>query len=284
MTNNSISIIIYSYKGKFLKNVLDTINNNTKNDFTVLVIDQHPLIRSKNILPESERFFYRHIFWDFIDSPCAYKANEISLVQSEYVAIVSDDILLSPGWDEELISFIDNRDIVVSGSGQRSVVQKDKYFLGIQSFDSEWFNLSQYVDRNFIFGKREHFVNAQYPTFIKYHGEEELLSLKFFKGGIDIWSAPTRIYSDYKLRPIETLYCPYSITHNYNSAIDLIRAGVGTTEGIRTTDQFLEFHKINIHDLKRLPFPNQDVEYDPNKMAFQQVDARKFAAVTKAIY
>lgn len=282
-TKNSLSIIVYSYKGKFLKKVLDEINNNTVNDFSVLVIDQHPLIRH-NILPESDRFFYRHIFWDFIQSPCLYKHHELNSVNSEYVAIISDDILVSHGWDQRLIDFLGERNAVVSGTGQKTVVQVDKFFLGTQHFPSEGFNLTQYVDRNFMFGRRESFIKAGYPTEVKYHGEEELLSLRLFKSGIDIWSAPDNIYTDQRLRPIDNLYVPYSKTHNYNQAIDQIRNSLDDMDNVRTTRQFLEFHRLDINNLKKLPFPYQDVEYDPNDLAFQQVDARKFAAVTKAIY
>jgi hypothetical protein len=279
----SISIITYSYKGKNLRSVLDNINKNTKNEFSAFVIDQHPL-RRNNILPESDKFYYRHIFWDFIQSPCMYKAYEIEASKSEYIAIVSDDILLEDGWDEKLIEFIAGRDIVISGSGQRRVIQKDIFQLGVEQFPSDGFNLTQYVDRNFIFGKRDFFINAKYPSDVKYYGEEELLSLRLFRSGVDVWSAPTNTYIDTQSRTIENLYVPYSKYHNYNEAMASIRFTIGQPNEPRTTDQFMEFHRIDFNNLKKIPFQYQDVEYDPNDLAFQQVDARKFAAVTKAIY
>lgn len=280
----SISIVIYSYKGKLLKNVIDAIDKNTKNPFTLFVVDQHPLIRQESLMPKKENFFYRHIFWDFIYSPCLYKAHELNTVQSEYVAFLSDDIILSEGWDEKLIEFIADRKVVVSGSGQRRVIQKDKFFLGVEHFESDGYNLTQYIDRNFIFGKTEHMQMAEYPTMVKYHGEEELFSLDLYRCGIDIWSAPSSIYEDKKLRTIENLYVPYSRTHNYNEAINFIRRTFGRTDKERTTEEFFKFHNIDIDNMKKFPSQYQDVEYDPNLLDFQQVDARKFAAVTKAIY
>jgi hypothetical protein len=284
MTNSSISIVVYSYKGRLLKNVVEAIEKNTHNPFTLFVIDQHPLIRQDSLLPKKENFFYRHVFWDFIYSPCLYKAHELSTVRSDYVAFLSDDVVLSDGWDEQLIDFIGDRSVVVSGTGQRRVIQKDKFFLGVENFESDAYNLTQYVDRNFVFGKAKDLQMAEYPTLVKYHGEEELFSLELYRSNIDIWSAPTSLYHDSNLRPIENLYVPYSKTHNYNQAINIIRNSIGDVRRPRSTDEFLKFHNIDIDNLKRLPFQYQDVEYDPNLLAFQQVDARKFAAVTKAIY
>lgn len=279
---NSIDVILYSYKGKKIYDVVSSLIAHTDSGLFINVIDQHPLNRSY-IFNNFDDIRYRHIFWDYIYSPSGYKYENLNSGQGKYALIISDDIVVQPGWDTKLIDFIDGRKIVVSGQGETSISQDDKFMLARFRKPNSDFTLSNFIDRNFIFGTREALLSAVYPSHLKYYGEEEQYSLDLFRSGVDIYAAPFGFYSDLMFRTIDNLYTPFSKEHNYNSFVDDIKnvAGVGSK---RSTKEFIDFHKINIDQLHRLPFQNQDVEYDPNSLAFQNVDSRKFAAVTKAIY
>jgi hypothetical protein len=279
---SSIDVIVYSYKGKKLYDVVNSLLTHTDSGLFIHIVDQHPINRSE-AFKDMPNINYRHIFWDFIYSPTKYKSESLQTSRSKFFLIISDDIIVQPGWDKKLIEFIDERNIVVSGQGETSLSQEDKFMLTRFRKPSTDFTLSNFIDRNFIFGSREALLSVEYPSYIKYHGEEEQYSLDLFKAGIDIYSAPFGFYSDMMFRTIDNLYTPFSKEHNYNLFVDNVK-NIDSAGSSRSTKEFIEFHKIDIDQLYRLPFQNQDVEYDPNSLEFQNVDSRKFAAVTKAIY
>jgi hypothetical protein len=210
------------------------------------VMDQHPLKR-EDLFADAPNVQYRHIFWDYQTSPILHKAEEVYTDGDMFVAFISDDTILSPGWDQKLIDFIDDRKIIVSGRGKTKVLHKDKFFLekSVEEFDD--FHLSQYIDRNLVFGKKSILSQASWPSNLKYFGEEEFLSLEFFCRGIDIYSAPYETYEDLLVRTLESIYVAFSTVHNYNSFVKTLKdvddKNYGTFE--RNVSDFLAFHKLS---------------------------------------
>jgi hypothetical protein len=124
------------------------------------------------------------------------------------------------------------------------------------------------------------------PLFLKYYGENEYLSLAFLSVKHDIVSLPQSIYRDKHVRSIENTYSTFSLEHNYNVVVDLLN-GVGLDDyGITSLglSKFLDFHKISIGQIKKLPYCANDVSYDPYKLKMHGVDSRRFLAGTKAVY
>lgn len=271
----TIDIILYSYKNKNLKLVVDTVLKNTKSDFRIFLFDQNPINRKDMFL--DDRILYTHIIWDIIHSPCEYKAHAIyNDVHSEYVLIMSDDILLDDGWDVESIDLISSGHNVLSGNGKITVSMKSKNFLESAYDPSNVATLSNYIDRNFIFTKLDTWENVPYPYSLKYNGEQEILSINFLKAGQSIYSVPTKIYSRLGHNTIETIYVPFSINHRYNDAIEALRSPDG--------QRLLSIFGIDGQDLMPLTYPKDDVLYNPYELKFQGVDARKFISRIKAIY
>lgn len=280
-----IQIHIYSYKNKNLANVVKSIQENTINSYSISLVEQHPLTHA-DYYKDISNLSYEHVFWDHQYSPAKYRAIFIAEGLAEYQLMLSDDVILSSGWDEKLINFIDDRDIVVSGSGAPSVKISDKYFLKNSPTTSADFSLSQFIDRNFIFAKRSILMRGEYPMDIKYLGEGEVYTLRLFCQGIDIYSTPTGTYEDLGVRTLENLYAPFSIEHNYNSFIDMLK-GDDPTVGHRSprkVAEFLDFHNIDRDGIIKIPYQNDDVLYDPNKLKIQNVGGERFIANTKAIY
>ncbi len=279
MTNSTIDILLYSYKGKHLKEVVDSILDNTESKVFITLIDQSPILKDE-IFGNIQNMNYRHARWDAIQSPCEYRQREIESSRSNYFLIISDDIVLSKGWDRELISFVDQNDSIVSGDYLPSISHKDLFSLKKSKQPCHGMCLTNYIDRNFIFGKTSTFKKIKYPGFLKYNGEEEMTSLLFFMAGVQIFSARPGLYKDLGLRPIENLYVPFSLDHNYNKFIEYIAANQDN-EKLR---EFFMFHNLDISRIKRLPFDTNDPEYDPYNLNYLNVDHTKFLSQVNAIY
>ena len=63
------------------------------------------------------------------------------------------------------------------------------------------------------------------PGWLKYYGEEEALSLQYFKDNIEIYAAPENIVKIDGYTTLEDFnyYVPFSKYHNYNELINLFR-------------------------------------------------------------
>jgi hypothetical protein len=270
-----IQSLIVSYQNKNLKKVVDQLIKNTKNEIFVVVFDQNTIDRSQIFRgPEyKNNLEYYHDAWDEIIGPAERKSKMINKNTSEYFLFCSDDTLVSENWDETLINFLNDKNAVISGKGRLSLKLKDLFFLKQERLKSLDFTLSNFIDRNFIFGKTENLKNM-YPKNVKYHGEEEMLSLNLFNKEIDIFSGPSNLYEDLLLRTIETEYATFSIEHGYNEAIECLT---------KNSSEFLKFHGIESSSLNKLPYNPDDVLYNPGLLSYQDLDARKFLMEIKQI-
>lgn len=279
MTNNTIDVLLYSYKGKHLKEVVDSILSNTSGEVFINLIDQSPIMKDE-IFGNNKRINYRHARWDAIQSPCEYRQKEIGNSRSNYFLIISDDIILSKGWDIELRKFVDQNEAIVSGNCLPLISYKDLFSFKKNNQPVHGMVLTNYIDRNFIFGKTNTFKKIQYPGFLKYHGEEEMVSLLFFMADVQIFSTVPALYKDLSLRPLENLYVPFSLDHNYNKFIDYIFNNMDNEKLL----EFFRFHSIDISRIRKLPFDNNDPEYDPYNLKYLNVDHTKFLSQVNAIY
>jgi hypothetical protein len=263
-----ISAVIFSYKNKNLKKVVDALITNTTNLIHIFVYDQNNIDRTETFLNSfyKNKVIYEHVYWDSIKSPTHYKGKTAYQTSSEYCLFLSDDTIVEKGWDEKLISFLKNKKAVVSGKGALALKKKDLFFFKQTRSDSVDFTKSGFVDRNFIFGKTKYLKDV-IPQDIKYNGEEELMSLFLYNIKVKIFSSPSGFYQDLKARTIENKYSPFSLNHNYNLMIDQYR---------KASDEFLSMHGIQAKDLYDLPYPNNDVLYDPYSLDFQNLDGKKF--------
>jgi hypothetical protein len=262
--------------------VVDALLSNTTNEIFVTVFDKNTIDREKTF--SNPRVNYNHIVWDKIGSPSERKGDAINRSQADYILELSDDSLVSEGWDEMLIKQVEEKSCVVSGRGKVSIFKDGHFFIGKKNIPQEPSQLTNCIDRNFIFSSQSIWKSVQYPYYLKYRGEEEVLGLDFFMAGYDIYSAPESTYEDLGLRNLDNLYVPFSKDHNYNMAVDKINNSVTNTSSRRSGKDFFDFHGIQEAMLKHLPYQTNDVVYDQYRLKFQDVDARKFISKTKSIY
>lgn len=272
MTN--VSIGIYSYKSKNLFDVVSNAIKVTQPGIDVSVIDQNPIDRTKQF----EKFdcvYYRLQFWDFMDSPCNLKYSLMNDAKSDYVLLMSDDVMLSPGWKDKLINFVGDKEIIISGQGKTSLVYKDKYFIDFEREESEEISLTNAIDRNFIFMPKSIVPRIDYPIHVKYLGEEEALAMEAFNKGIPVYSAPSGTYTDLGVRTLENLYTPFSTEHNYNDVLKEIR---------NEDSSWSRWHGIDRDRLREIPYPNNDVNYNPYDLQFNKVEQERFIDDVNGIY
>lgn len=287
MTSPTISIILVGYKDKNLYNAAMHLKEVTISDNFIHVIDQHPVMHLKEF-SEIHNCHYEHKLWDDMGGPAYRRATKVfdTSGEADYVCIISPDISLNYGWDSELISRAKDSKAIFSGSGTISVKQKDLFSIGIEYLSADSYTLTQMIDRNFIFGTTEAFAQIVMPDFLKYSGENEYLSLAFLSAGYSIISVPSQMYSDSKERSVENTYHTFSLEHNYNIVVDLIKGKdihkyKITSGGLK---EFLSFHQIDAANIHHLPYNSNDVLYDPYDLQMHKIDARRFITGTKAIY
>jgi len=198
-----ISCVLFSYKNKNLKKVVDELIVNTKNEIFIVVFDKHNLDR-KNLFSDlmyKNKVEYRHIVWDEMKSPIDYKKEILYNSSSEYFLSISDDILVSKDWDEESINFLKTKDVVLSGCGELTLEKKNLFFFKQLREKSLSFNKTSFIDKNFIFCKTS-MLKGIYPNNLKYFGEDEMLSLNLFNRKTEIFSLPSMLYKDLLVRSI----------------------------------------------------------------------------------
>lgn len=281
----TINVQVYSYKGKQLKSVIDSLRDNASgvNSIDIHIYDQHGLRRHDVF---GNGVDYRHIFWDLQDSPCKYRANAISSSVSDYLMFVSDRVLVKKNWDLDLINSVNNKNIIISGKGKTVLDYKNMFFITKTEEITEEKTVNNFISRDLIFGSSRLFKNYPYPSYLKYHGEEEVYSAMLFCGGVDVVSMPSHFYDIVSDPTLETLYSPFSIQHKYNQAVLLLKNGFNDFVDLRNKERsvsdFASFHSIGFDYLKPLPFEIDDVSYDP-QTKYDKLDQRRFMIKSKAI-
>lgn len=290
MTMSDISVIVYSYKGKLLNDVVEKLANNSsdKNRIHFKIIDQHPIKRT-SVFEGNFNCLYSHMFWDWQHGPLSYKKTMLDSTTEKYTLFIADNIFVQKDWDLALVDFVKDSDRVVSGNSKIKLEKENHFFIKKNRTATGSFELTQFIDRGFVFGRTSIFTeDILFPIYLKYRGEEEVISAELFTSGIDIFSAPSSMYTEIGKNNLEQLYVPFSLNHNYNSCIDLLANGDSKFASLfdreRTIKEFNLFHGNIFKTLSKLPFQTNDVAYDPMDLNFNSVDARRFVAKTKAIH
>jgi hypothetical protein len=285
---NSLLIFVYSYKNKDLQKVVDNIYETTDGDFSLVVVDQHPMDR-EYVFSKYKNLTYRHVYWDFLYSPIMFKQEYIENTDFEHYLIMADNILLKSGWNSRVMEMYHD-DIVISGNSSIKIAQDDYFYLTPNKTVTDSSVLTNYVDRNFIFYSKNIMNTIGFSAYLKYNGEEEDMSIKLYRAGYDIYSATNEVYVVSQTSLMETLYVPYSLNHGYNSFLTLLRSGtVGDDRKLikRSVEDFCNFHQIDVYKTNFLPFSHDDIVYDPNQLQIDidhEAGSRRFLANLKGIF
>jgi hypothetical protein len=127
-----------------------------------------------------------------------------------------------------------------------------------------------------------------FPGWLKYHGEEEVLSLQYCKDNIEIVAAPTSLVhiSEYSTLTDFNYYVPFSKYHNYNQVIKLFKTGANEFIGNLGQDvvnKFSEKNNFNFSSLHWLPFYANDVFYKVSETSYDRLGGRRFIKQYKEV-
>lgn len=282
-----VHAVFYAYKNKNLKESVSSLIENASDgiDLQVTVYDQNPLIRD-DFFNGLKSCRYIHIFWDHIISPTSYINSGVSLENSDYTLVTYGRTIMKKDWDIELINIAQIGDCIISGKNKTILKPKNVFYFDKNIHETTRFTISNYIDRDMVFGKTSILKKFQFPTYLKHVGVEEFMSLLYFTCDIKVYSTPGDFYSLLGADTIETTYTTFSKIHGYNEFVDLAKTGKNShldiTNNARTIKDFEDFHGISFDALKRVPFPVDDVAYNPHESPFDSVDQKKF--MTKVNY
>jgi hypothetical protein len=261
----TIGICIYSYQSKKLLETIEEIKDKSskKNILYFYIIDQNNIDRTRML--DDPDFYksisYNYVKWDSIKSPIEYKQQAINYLNKTYYMQISDDVKLANNWDEYAIDFIsNNQNSILTGNSTVSLKNKNWFSIQPERTESKKFNKVNYVDRNFLFGLTEDFKKINYPTYLKYNGEEEAISIDMINKGISMYNFPDEYLLINKNEFAED-YVPFSINHNYNKFVSLYK------------DEIKKHFDLEIDFL---PFEDSDVLYDPTQSQTDKIGGLRY--------
>lgn len=277
-----ISVIVYSFQNKDLLFYISNIikNSSSLNDITIYVIDQNNINR-KDVFADTfnNKVKYLFVSWDTIKSPIWYKEKFAQKSNSNYILHLGDRVSLCENWDSIILENYVKDNIIFSGNSISKIYLKNNYFLDKEKIESNTiFQKTHSIDRNFIFSKKNNLINTGYPTYLKYYGEQEAHTCLAYDNDCEIYAVPEYFYTDDTEKLDNLEYVPFSLTHNYNLFIDKY--------SVRINKFLSNISKKHIDGnimLRKIPFENNDVEYDQNKSEIDKIGGDRYLNAIREI-
>lgn len=239
---NKINIFVYSYKNKnLLNNIKDIYNKSSKkNDLKIFICDQNNLNRS-NAFNSLNYTKYKHISWDSV-VPFYEFRDGILNTDFDYYLEIGDNVCLINNWDTFLINYLKNKNNVVLSGNKNVKIYIEKNKIKKKYFKNNDFKITNFIDLNFIFMKKEN-VKILKKCYLRFYNKDLLLSLLFFNNFITIYAVPDNIYVDNPQSFLNNSYVPYSLYENYNLAVNYIKNN--------NCNNFMNYHDINLKNIKK---------------------------------
>ena len=298
---DSINVVMYSYKTKDAIDTLSDLMKKVSNDVFIFIHwhDQNAVDRSK-LLEDLVNSYencngdYFHINWDNNEGAVDYKDNRLKeTVCGKYHMTIKPGTTLFQNWDTEFINYVKDKNVIISGNKKVSFDNSKIFYVNKKFNDVSDYTVTNYIDRNLIFGnvimmKNSKLGEYNFPGWLKYHGEEEVLSLQYCKDNIEIVAAPTNLVSinEYSTLTDFNYYVPFSKYHNYNQVIKLFKTGANELIGDVGQDvvkKFSEKNNFDFSSLHWLPFYANDVFYKVSETSYDRLGGRRFIKQYKQV-
>jgi hypothetical protein len=263
--SSRILVHIYSYKDSELVNSVDKLLENLSgsNSVDIYVDDQNNLTRYEKFLKHKD-VFYNPVWWDSLPSPLSYRASCLETKKQEgydYFLFITRSTILNKDWDKDLIKSLP-QSAVFSGQGSVECKIENNFYIRKDRSESSIIVNTGMIDQSFVFGRFDDLQKIEIPYKLKYFGIEEYMSMAFLNNDVDIYSLPSGFYFQHPDNLVIKDYVPFSLNHNYNDVIDMIKGNQTSVLRYESPDKFLNKNHIDPQSLYRLPFDFNDIEYD----------------------
>lgn len=259
-----ILVHIYSYKNSELLDMVDSLISNAHDSeqIDIYIDDQNNLTRYEKFL-KHRNVFYNPVWWDELVSPLSYRVSCIKAKKDsyDYCLFLNKATYFLPNWDIDLINLLPNNSIF-SGKGKTSCSVRDNFYIIKENSFSNEAVKTGIVDNSFIFGKMADMTRIVWPIELKYYGIDEYLSVAFLNKSIDVYSLASTFYMDKPDTLLTKDYVPFSLHHNYNDVINLLKNGVCSKVRYEDANDFVDAHGLKLDQLFKLPFDFNDILYN----------------------
>jgi hypothetical protein len=300
-TIDSINVVLYSYKSKDAIDTLKDLMDKRSGKIFIFVHwhDQNAVDRSK-LLEDLINSYnncngdYFHINWDNNEGAAEYKDGRLKATfGGKYHMSITPGTTLFKNWDTEFIDYVKDKNVIISGN-KKVQLDNSKIFYITKTFtDISDYTVTNYIDRNLIFGNVVMMKNSKlggynFPGWLKYYGEEEILSLQYCIDDIEVVAAPTNLVTinEYSTLTDFNYYVPFSKYHNYNQVIKLFKTGSNEIIGSIGKDKIEKFSKklnFDFSSLHYLPFFANDVFYKVSETSYDKLGGRRFIKPVKGV-
>lgn len=262
--NEKILVHLYLYKSSEIVHVIDELIANAKNPENVFIYvdDQNNLTRYPKLF-KHKNVFYNPVWWDELSSPLSYRDSclQVNGDKYGYFLFLNNETYLPKNWDLYLKESTPTSS-VLSGKGIVSCLVEDNFYIKKYRTESSDISLANIVDNGFIFGKIEDILKIKLPANLKYYGIDEYISIALLNKGISIYSLPSSFYISGSDNLIAKDYIPFSLHHNYNDLIKMIKGIDQNGLVYEDPDKFVQSFNLDVSQLHELPFSFNDIEYN----------------------
>jgi hypothetical protein len=244
-----INVFLYFYKNKNIKNIVDMLNKTSSKNVNIFfdIYDQdnenkvNQYINLKNIR-------YNHIFWDKMFGISYYRNRSLNN-EFDYFLEIKNINFIKENWDKELIN-IHEDNILYSGKNK--------------------------IDMNFLFTDKKNSLFLKDLYDLKYYGQDILLLYLTYKNKLNIKNIDDSFISFNTDTILSSDYIPYSLYHNYNKTISLIKSDL----------EFVSYCNSNNIDLSSYKLKGgqaDDLNYFEFKYNIDYKESEKFKNTIKTL-
>lgn len=245
----TINVFLYFYKNKNIKNIINLLNNQSSklNNIFFDVYDQDNENKYKDYL-KINNIRYNHIFWDK-NFGLSYYRNQSLNNNFDYFLEIKNVNFIKDNWDEKLIELCSNN-FLLTGENK--------------------------PDMNFMFVKKNNSFILKNIGHLKYYGQDIMLLYLLYKKNISIKKIDNNFISFNTDTIMSSDYTPYSLYHNYNETLALIKSD----------KLFIEYCKnisIDINEYKIKHNQINDLNYFAYKYNIDNHESEKFKNTIKIL-
>lgn len=244
-----VAVFIYGYKNKNLFHIYNELKNKSSNKNIILyyIYDQNN--ENKDFVYKNlDKVFYNHVFWDNHLGISNHR-NKVLNTKFDYFFEVDNVSSIKNNWDDDLINY-----------NKAVIVKKNK---------------NENLSTVFI-NKTNSYVLKELDK-LKYNGEYFYFLYLLYKNNIDYIFFENNFILLNKNTIANSDYIPFSLNHNYNEVLKVIKSDDGFKN-------FMLKNNIDLNTFNIIQNQNNDVLYKNTIYNIDIFGSEKFKKINKNLY